>query len=134
METMLKTGEVAQLLGVSRQHVANLCDRGEIEHIRVGTHRRVPRREVDRLMGDGFTREEEKSLRLHQALLQPMLAEPDVVISSERSGGGHRRFCRRLDPDSLCGLGSYVVNMFAMMTVRVGQRIQSEPSTTGLTV
>jgi excisionase family DNA binding protein len=84
VETMLKTGEVARLLGVSRQHVANLCDRREIEHVRIGTHRRVPRREVDRLMGKRFTREEEKSLRLHQALLTPMLAEPDVVISKAR--------------------------------------------------
>ncbi len=81
METMLKTGGVARLLGVSRQHVADLCDRGQIEHIRVGTHRRVPRSEVDRLMGNRLTREEEKSLRLHQALLTPMLAEPDVVLS-----------------------------------------------------
>jgi excisionase family DNA binding protein len=81
---MLKTGEVARLLGVSRQHVANLCNRGEIEHIRVGTHRRIPRREVDRCMGNRLTREEEKSLRLHQALLTPMLAEPNAVISKAR--------------------------------------------------
>ena len=84
METMLKTGQVARLLGVSRQHVANLCDRGEIEHVRVGAHRRVPRREVDRLLGNRLTREEEKSLRLHQALLTQMLAEPDAVISKAR--------------------------------------------------
>jgi excisionase family DNA binding protein len=84
METMLKTGEVARSLGVSRQHVADMCDRGEIVHVRVGTHRRVPRGEVDRLMGRRLTREEEKSLRLHQALLTPMLAEPDAVISKAR--------------------------------------------------
>jgi excisionase family DNA binding protein len=81
METMLKTGEVARLLGVSRQHVADLCDRGKIEHVRVGTHRRIPRSEVNRLTSNRLTREEEKSLRLHQALLTPMLAEPDAVIS-----------------------------------------------------
>ena len=85
METMLKTGEVARLLGVSRQHVVDLCDRGAIEHVRVGTHRRVPRSEVDRLLGhQQLTREEEKSLRLHQALLTQMLAEPDAVISKAR--------------------------------------------------
>jgi excisionase family DNA binding protein len=84
MEKMLKTGEVARLLGVSRQHVADLCDRGQIEHVRVGTHRRIPRGEVDRLTRTRFTREEEKSLRLHQALLMPMLAQPDVVISKAR--------------------------------------------------
>ena len=85
METMLKTGEVARLLGVSRQHVADLCDRGRIEHVRVGTHRRIPRSEVDRLMGNGLTREEEKSLRLHQALLSQMLAEPDAVVAKARN-------------------------------------------------
>jgi excisionase family DNA binding protein len=84
MEAMLKTGEVARLLGVSRQHVANLCDRGEVEHVRVGAHRRVPRREVDRLLGNRLTREEEKSLRLHQALLTQMLAEPNAVIAKAR--------------------------------------------------
>jgi excisionase family DNA binding protein len=85
METMLKTGEVARLLGVSRQHVADLCDRGRIEHVRVGTHRRIPRSEVDRLMGIGLTREEEKSLRLHQALLSQMLTEPDAVVAKARN-------------------------------------------------
>jgi excisionase family DNA binding protein len=84
METMLKTGEVARLLGVSRQHVADLCDRGKIEHVRVGTHRRIPRSEVNRLTSNRLTREEEKSLRLHQALLTSMLAEPDAVISKAR--------------------------------------------------
>lgn len=96
MEKMLKTGEVARLLGVSRQHVANLCDRGQIEHVRVGTHRRIPRSEVDRLAVPRLTREEEKSLRLHQALLTPMLAQPDVVMSKARDNlhrwsGMHRR-------------------------------------------
>lgn len=85
METMLKTGEVARLLGVSRQHVADLCDRGQLAHVRVGTHRRIPRGEVERFVGTRFSREEEKSLRLHQALLTPMLAEPDVVISKARN-------------------------------------------------
>jgi excisionase family DNA binding protein len=84
METMLKTGEVARLLGVSRQHVADLCDRGKIEHIRIGTHRRVPRSEVDRFVGRRLTREEVKSLRLHQALLAPILTEPTAVIAKAR--------------------------------------------------
>jgi excisionase family DNA binding protein len=84
MDNMLKTGEVARLLGVSRQHVADLCDRGEIEHVRVGTHRRIRYSEVDRLIGRRLTREEEKSLRLHQALLTPMLTEPNAVIAKAR--------------------------------------------------
>lgn len=84
MEDFLKTGEVAQLLGVSRQHVVDLCNRGHINYVRVGTHRRIPRSEVGRLTGARLTREEEKSLRLHQALLTPMLVDPDAVISKAR--------------------------------------------------
>src|SRR5262245_53015804 len=95
METMLKTGEVARLLGVSRQHVVDLCDRGEMQHVRVGTHRRVPRVEVDRILGQRLTREEEKSLRLHQALLTPLLTDPTAVIAKahhnlDRWTGMHR--------------------------------------------
>jgi hypothetical protein len=37
-----------------------------------------------RLLGNRLTREEEKSLRLHQALLTQIIAEPDAVISKAR--------------------------------------------------
>lgn len=84
METMLKTGEVAQMLGVSRQHVVNMCDRGELPCVRVGKHRRIPRQEVEKLTSHRLTREQEKSLWLHWALLTPMLTEPDAVITKAR--------------------------------------------------
>jgi excisionase family DNA binding protein len=84
METMLRTGEVAQILGVSRQHVVDMCDRGELPCIKVGTHRRIPRREVENLTRHRFTREQEKSLWLHRALLLPLLTEPDAVITTAR--------------------------------------------------
>jgi excisionase family DNA binding protein len=44
---LLSTGEVAGLLGVSRQHVVDLCDRGDLIFVRVGSHRRVPQFEPD---------------------------------------------------------------------------------------
>jgi excisionase family DNA binding protein len=84
---LLTTGEVATLLAVSRQHVVDLCERGEMLCIRVGTHRRVPRREVDRLLGIGgpsLTREQEKSLWLHRALVGYVLADPDAAIARAR--------------------------------------------------
>lgn len=84
MEPLLKTGEVAQMLGVSRQHVANMCDRGEIACVYVGTHRRVPRSETERPTTRRLTREEEKSLWLHRALLTPLMAEPDAAMSKAR--------------------------------------------------
>jgi excisionase family DNA binding protein len=82
---LLTTGEVAALLAVSRQHVVDLCERGGMVCIRVGTHRRVPRSEVDRLIGTGavsLTREQEKSLWLHRALVGYVLADPAGAIAT----------------------------------------------------
>lgn len=56
---LLKTGDVARLLGVSRQHVVDTCDRGEIAFVRVGAQRRIARSEVSRLMG-ALSREQER--------------------------------------------------------------------------
>lgn len=84
-ETLLKTGEVAEILGVSRQHVVNLADRGDITAVKVGAHRRVPRSEVERLQGaTRLTPERKKSLRLHQALIGDLLVDPDAVIDKAR--------------------------------------------------
>jgi excisionase family DNA binding protein len=93
---MLTTSTVARMLGVSRQHVVDMCDRNELRYVRVGTHRRIPRSEVDRLIGPGFRREEEQSLWLHYALLAPLLTEPEDVIAKARQNlrrwsGSHRR-------------------------------------------
>lgn len=96
METLLKTSEAAQILGVSRQHVVNMCDRGEMVCVHVGSHRRVPSSEVERVTSRRLTREEERSLWLHRALLSPLLTEPDTVVSAARENlrrwsGVHRR-------------------------------------------
>lgn len=84
-EVMLKTGEVAEMLGVSRQHVVNLANRGVMRSTKVGAHRRIPLSEVQRLRGrSGLTPEREKSLRLHQALIGDLLVEPDAVVDKAR--------------------------------------------------
>lgn len=77
---LLSTGDVASRLGVSRQQVVNMCERGEIEHVMVGKHRRIPMREVQRILGHFLTREQEKSLWLHRALMTPLLTAPEDVI------------------------------------------------------
>ncbi len=80
---LLKTGQVAERLGVSRQHVVNMCDRGELQFTFVGSHRRVPSTEVERItQGASLTREREKSLWLHRAVVGELVRDPDRVIAT----------------------------------------------------
>jgi len=81
---MLSTGEVARLAGSSRQHVVDLCTRGELPFVWVGRHRRVPRAAVDRLLDRGpraLSRDQERSLWLHRAVLASLVTEPDRVLA-----------------------------------------------------
>ena len=49
---LLSTGEVARLIGASRQHVVDLCDTGRMASFRVGRHRRVRRETVDAYLAE----------------------------------------------------------------------------------
>lgn len=93
---LLTTGEVGRLLSVSRQHVVDMCDRGEISFIRIGTHRRISRTEVSRLKAV-LTREQERSLWLHQALLGELLARPSKVLGKARHNLDRWRSVHRPD-------------------------------------
>lgn len=42
-----RVGEVALMFGVSRRHIYQLCDRGEIPHIRVGRSIRFSEAHLD---------------------------------------------------------------------------------------
>src|SRR6185312_10140439 len=66
----LTTGEVAKLLGTSRQQVVNLCERGDLPFVMVGKHRRVERNAVEALLRPKpeLRRDQLKSLWLHQAI------------------------------------------------------------------
>lgn len=78
------TGEAAAVLGVSRQHVVNLCDRGELEHRLVGRHRRVRASALNELSSPHLTPEAEKSLWLHRAVLGELMSDPDGVRERAR--------------------------------------------------
>jgi len=80
----MTTGEAAGMLGVSRQHVVDLCNRGDLGCIRVGTHRRIRHLDVQHLTVPELTREEEKSLWLHRALLGPLMRDPRSVLELAR--------------------------------------------------
>lgn len=85
---LLSTGDVASFLGVSRQHVVDLCDRGDLVFVRVGSHRRVPQFELDRLLaalhGSKLSRDQERSLWLHRAVLAELVADPEEVLARVR--------------------------------------------------
>jgi excisionase family DNA binding protein len=84
--TLLKTGDAATRLGVSRQHVVNMCDRGDISYTHVGSHRRIPSDEIDRILhGTPMTRERERSLWLHRAVLGELVRDPERVVGAARS-------------------------------------------------
>lgn len=72
------------MLGVSRGEVVGLCDQGELAYVGVGDDRRVSRSEAARLAGCGLRREEEKSLWLHLAVVEPLLTDRDVVLDRAR--------------------------------------------------
>lgn len=80
---LLTTGEVAELLGTSRQQVVNLCGRGDLPFVMVGKHRRVERSAVEALLrpGQKLTRDQLKSLWLHQAVAGSLVTDPDAVLS-----------------------------------------------------
>jgi excisionase family DNA binding protein len=84
---MLSTGDIARLLGTSRQHVVDLCERGDLPFVWVGRRRRIQRSAVDKLVDrdiERLTRDQERSLWLHRALLGYLMTEPDQVLSRAR--------------------------------------------------
>ena len=79
---LLTTGQAAKLMGISRQQVVNLCQRGDLPFVKVGKHRRVERGRVEALLRpqETLTRDQLKSLWLHQAVAGSLVADPDLVL------------------------------------------------------
>ena len=75
---MLTTGEAARLLNSSRQHVVDLCDRGDLPFVTVGTHRRVRRADVESLRDRTLrlTRDQRRSLWLEFAVAGRIVVDP----------------------------------------------------------
>jgi excisionase family DNA binding protein len=90
---LLTTGQAATLLGCSRQHVVDLCERGDISSLTVGTHRRVRRAEVEAfaatrtgagLSGRAPRPEQERSLWLHRAVAGRLARDPERILRRAR--------------------------------------------------
>lgn len=81
---LIRTGEAAQLLGCSRQHVVDLCDGGKLPfRRRSGSHRYVRRSDVLAISGS-LTREQEQSRWLHRAVAGHLVMDPDLVLAHAR--------------------------------------------------
>jgi excisionase family DNA binding protein len=82
---LIRTGEAARLLGCSRQHVVDLCDKGTLPVARKsGSHRYVRRYDVLTLADRSLTRDKELSRWLHGAIAGHLVAEPDLVLTRAR--------------------------------------------------
>ncbi len=83
---LLTTGEAAALLGCSRQHVVDLCGRGDLPSLTVGSHRRLRRSDVERLARSG-TRADARRLEqirsrwLHRAVAGRLARDPERVLA-----------------------------------------------------
>ncbi len=89
--TMLSTGEAAKLLGVTRQHVADLCSRGVLPYVMAGSHRRLRRGDVLALSrraaadrGGPMTRDQIRSLWLHRVAAGHVAKAPEKSLVKAR--------------------------------------------------
>ncbi|GCD19700.1 helix-turn-helix domain-containing protein [Cellulomonas sp. H30R-01] len=81
VDELLTTGEVARLLGASRQHVVNLTERGDLPYEMSGAHRRVRRSDVDRLRysTQRLSADQRRSLYLAFATAGKLVLHPELV-------------------------------------------------------
>ncbi|WP_175442273.1 helix-turn-helix domain-containing protein [Humibacillus sp. DSM 29435] len=79
---LLTTGQAAQLLGCSRQHVVDLCESGDLPYLTVGTHRRLRREDVEqaRQRTTRSNRSDRRSRWLNIAVAGALVRNPDTVL------------------------------------------------------
>jgi excisionase family DNA binding protein len=90
----ITTTEAAAILGCSRQHVVNLCNRGELASTSVGRHRRLRRADVEsyglrRTIGE-MTRDQLRSLWLHRAVAGRIATDPAATLGLARENARRR--------------------------------------------
>ena len=100
---LVTTGEAAALLGCSRQHVVDLCDRGELHATAVGAHRRLRRGDVEAYAlqrpSGAMTPDQLRSLWLHRAVAGHVANDPDATLRLARENA-ERYLARGASPGS----------------------------------
>ncbi|MGJ6127145.1 excisionase family DNA-binding protein [Mycolicibacterium sp. Y3] len=85
-DRFLRTGEVASRLGVSRQHVVDMCTQGQLPFVMVGAHRRIPAEAVTALTKGGRRHDDghSQSSALHAAVVSKLIQDPERVLGIAR--------------------------------------------------
>ena len=86
-DDLLTTGEAAKVLNCTRQHVVDLCERGDLPYTTVGKHRRISRANVEALKTrtDRLSRDERRSLWLAYVVAGRIATEPENTIADALS-------------------------------------------------
>lgn len=90
-DDLMTTGEAAALMACSRQHVVDMCRRGLLPYVRIGSHRRLRREDIEALMRPNLTRDQERALWLHQVVAAKLVTDPDRTLAKARSNLAKQR-------------------------------------------
>ncbi|MHB1090294.1 MAG: helix-turn-helix domain-containing protein [Ilumatobacteraceae bacterium] len=84
---LLTTGEAAKILNSSRQHVVDLCERGELPFVTIGTHRRVRQSDIDAMQTRTvrLTRDQERSLWIAYAVAGHIVQNSSTALGLARN-------------------------------------------------
>ncbi|GAA3349889.1 helix-turn-helix domain-containing protein [Amorphoplanes nipponensis] len=92
----MTTGEAAVLLRSSRAHVADLCLRGLLPYVTIGSQRRMRRCDVEALITPRMDREQLETLWLHRAVAGRIVRDPGAVLAAAAI---NLRRLRRMHPE-----------------------------------
>jgi excisionase family DNA binding protein len=93
---LLSVGEAAILLRASRRHVLDLCARGLLPYVSIGSHRRLRRADVEALIRPELSRAAVEQLWLHRAIAGKFVANPTALLAAAEI---NLRRLRRLHPE-----------------------------------
>ena len=83
----LTTGEAAGIIGSTRQHVVDLCNRGLLPYSLVNRHRRIKRTDLAAFSAGSqrMTRDQQRSFRLAMAVAGHLVTDPDGTKAAARA-------------------------------------------------
>ena len=96
-DDLLTTGEAAKVLNASRQHIVNLCERGDLPFTTVGVHRRVRRSDIEIIKARTarMTADQRRSLWQAYAIAGQIVRDPDAAIAKARENLKNMRAASR---------------------------------------